>query len=239
MQFEGEKVLITGGSRGIGYATAKAFIQEGAKVVITGRGTSTVTAAEQLGSNAHPLIWDIQDIDLLPAKCEEAIRLLGGLDIVINNAGVLMGDSFENITVEEFTTTMDVNVRGVFFLCQRACAYMKEHNIHGHIVNVCSNMGFRMISDAPYGMSKWAVRGLTMGLGRSAARYGVIVNGIAPGPVTTDMMHFCDGQENHFPHIPTERFSTPDEIAEVILFLAASETIVGDVVVVDGGERLY
>ena len=239
MRFMGKKVLITGGSRGIGLATAKAFLKEGAEVVITGRSESVVTVADQLGSHAHPLIWDMQLIEQLPAKLEKAIQLMGGLDVVVNNAGVLMGPSFETITVEEFDTTMAVNVRGVFFLCQHACAYMKEHGIHGHIVNVCSNMGFRMIGDAPYGMSKWAVRGLTMGLGRSAARYGVIVNGIAPGPVTTEMMHFKEGQENHFPHIPIERFTTPEEIAGTILFLAESDSIVGDVIVQDGGERLY
>ena len=242
-RFVGKKVLITGGSRGIGYATAKAFLDEGAEVVITGRGAGVVAAADRLGAGAHPLVWDIRDIEQLPAKVEEAIRILGGLDAVINNAGVLTGKdnthTFETATVEDFTAVMEVNLRGVFFMCQYACAYMKEHHVHGHIVNVCSNMGFRMISDAPYGISKWAVRGLTMGLGRSAARYGVIVNAVAPGPVTTEMMNFQEGMENHFPHIPIERYSTPEEVAKTILFLAESENIVGEVVVTDGGERLY
>ena len=116
---------------------------------------------------------------------------------------------------------------------------MIQQGIHGHIVNVCSNMGFRMISNTPYGMSKWAVRGLTMGMGRELARDGIIVNGIAPGPVTTEMMNFKPGQENYFPHIPVERYSTPEEIAQSILFLAQSENIVGEILVTDGGERLY
>lgn len=239
--FVNKRVLITGGTRGIGFAAAKAFADAGAKVAITGRHTETLSeAAEKLGGALY-LCWDIGDITVLPDKFDEAVGMLGGLDILVNNAGVLAlhNYSFKTATPEDWDHVMNINVRGPYFMCQKAIAYMTERGVHGHIVNVCSNMGFRMICDAPYGISKWAVRGMTLGIGRTAAREGIIVNAVSPGPVTTDMMGWKEGMENHFPHIPTERYSTPEEVAETILFLASSETIVGQSVVADGGELLY
>jgi len=241
---EGKKVLLTGGTRGIGFATAKQFLQAGAQVLITGRDEKVFAAAEKLGDGAKGMVWNLREIDNFPAKGHEAIDLLGGLDILINNAGVTHAAetnnyTFQNSTLADWEAVMDTNLRAVFFLCQYFSDYMIKHQVKGHIFNVCSNMGYRMVSSAPYGISKWAIRGFSLGLGRELARQGIIVNTVSPGPVTTEMMNWHEGMENSFPHIPTGRYSTPEEIAEIILFLAQSRTIVGEGILADGGERLY
>ena len=95
-QFEGKKVLITGGSRGIGFATAKRFIEAGAKVLITGRSESVYKAAERLGECAVGFVWDVMQVEMMAQKFQEAVMLLGGLDIVINNAGIEGSKSIKN-----------------------------------------------------------------------------------------------------------------------------------------------
>ena len=246
--FTGKRVIVTGGSRGIGYAAADAFVQAGARVLITGRSAETLAAAaDKLGNGTAFLEWDMTDVYAIPEKLEQAVRLLGGLDVLICNAGVLerpggdrnAANDFFRVSPEDWDYIMNVNLRSVFFLCQAAANRWIARGEGGHIVNVCSNMGFRMVSTAPYGIGKWGVRGMTLGLGQLLARQGIIVNAVSPGPVTTQMMGWKEGDENVHPHIPIGRYSTPEEVAETVLFLAGSETVVGEALVADGGERLY
>lgn len=135
---------------------------------------------------------------------------------------------------------MDTNVKSVFFLCQSVLRYMLEHQITGHIVNVCSEMAFRPIW-YPYGVSKWGLRGLTEGLGRLMAPHGITVNGVAPGQTATEMMGCKFGDPLTEPSIPRGVMSTPEEIAAVIYFLAseAARNIMGEIVISDGARHLY
>ena len=132
------------------------------------------------------------------------------------------------------------NVKSIFFICQSILAYMIREKIQGHIVNVCSEMSYRPIW-YPYGVSKWGLRGLTGGLGRLMAPYGITVNGVAPGQTATEMMCFKPGDPLDEPSIPRGIMSTPEEIASVIHFLASEEAknIMGEIVISDGARHLY
>ena len=132
MDFKGKNVLITGGSRGIGYATAAEFVKSGARVVITGRDEAQLSkAAESIG--AYALKWDIADISIREEMLDEAYRLLGGLDVLVNNAGILRTEDYGGIlsvTPESWDQTMDVNLRGTYFLTQ-SVPLKRVHSMRG------------------------------------------------------------------------------------------------------------
>lgn len=237
--------LITGASRGIGFAAAQKFVASGHAVILVGRSeTSLQKAQEKLGGNTKYLVWDLQNIDCIESKVQEAISLFGRLDVVVNCAGYLSDSCRKNdffaVRPEEWDAVMDTNVKSIFFICQSILAYMIREKIQGHIVNVCSEMSFRPIW-YPYGVSKWGLRGLTGGLGRLMAPYGITVNGVAPGQTATEMMCFKPGDPLDEPSIPRGIMSTPEEIASVIHFLASEEAknIMGEIVISDGARHLY
>jgi len=124
--FSEKKVLITGGSEGIGFATAKQFLAQGASVVITGRSAEKLAvAAEKLHSTKlFTLVWDVKDFDRLSEKFAEAVRMLGGLDILVNNAGLAADVDFQGnfmaVTPEKWDLVMDTNLKSMFFICQEA-----------------------------------------------------------------------------------------------------------------------
>lgn len=239
---EGKRVLVTGGSSGIGYAIAKKCLEEGARVVITGRDINKLNAiSKKIGSNnLLALEWDVSDSNLAREKIKEIELVLGGLDIVFNNAGVYTSKSFLEIEEEDWDTVMDINAKGLFFVCQAASDYFLKKSKSGKIINIASNRG--ILGDyGPYGMSKWGVIGLTKGLGRDLISKGIIVNGIAPG-ITATNINGVKVEENAFSDEPrNKRIGLPEEIAELALFLAsdAANNIVGEVIVCDGGTSLH
>lgn len=241
---KGKKALIVGGGGGIGRGICRKFIEEGAMILITGRTESNLSeACSELGHGARYMLWDIRKAETAHQKILEAAEILGGLDIVVNTAGVLTehdwnDDPFE-ITPEDWDYVMDINLRGVFFVCQAAAKYMIEHSIRGHIVNIASEMAFVPNVNA-YGPSKWGVRCITEGLGVALGHKGITVNGIAPGPVATSMMHWKEGDPITDPGHPNGRWALPDEIGSLAAFLASpyGENIVGHCVVSDGGHYL-
>ena len=242
---KGKKVLITGGSSGIGLSIARKCINEGAKVVITGRRESKLEKV--INEIGNPLlksqIWDISDISKIEQGIKETKLLLDGdIDILVNNAGVLDGVNFPNIKEEAWDNTYNTNSKGLFFLTQ---ALSKEWiEIKGRtnkkILNISSQGGF-VGAIYPYRMTKWDVAGLTQGLGIKLAPYGIIVNGIAPGIINTDMQSGLLSQrknDNIYCNLtPLKRFALPTEIAELAIFLLSDSGsfIVGQTIVSDGG----
>ena len=241
----GKRAFITGGNRGIGYAIAQAFIRNGAEVVISGRDREALEAAcSQLGSSAHPIVWDVRQADIAHDIIAQAAGILGGLDILVNNAGVNKGmtgqsTSLFQASVKDWDYVMETNLRSVFFACQAAATYMVEHQIRGHILNIASEMGFSPANNA-YCISKWGVRGMTEGLGLLLAPMGITVNGIAPGPTATRMMQWCEGDPIVRQTSPNGRFGLPEEIADMAIFLTCGkgDNIVGQCVLMDGGHVL-
>lgn len=243
---DGRTALITGGTSGIGYSIAKAFVQAGASVIITGRDKQRLESAqdklkkETSHDNIYILQLDIRQVNDLGPKFEAAKSLVDGhpINILVNNAGVL-GCKFGSGTESDYDAVMDTNLKGVFFLSQLVGHYMKENKIQGNILNVGSSSCLRPASSA-YTVSKWGIRGLTMGMARSLAPYRIVVNGIAPGPTATPMLNRNADKDNMYFNNPGGRYALPEEIAgmAVILVSNISRMIIGDTVYMTGGSGI-
>ena len=240
---KGNKAFVTGASRGIGFAIAKELADIGCFVIITGRKKETLkAAAAKIGKNVIPMVWDATDIDLAEAKIKEAADLLGGLDIVVNNAGIFARrsewskNSLLQTSVDEWESVMKTNTSSIFFTMQAAVKYMLENNIKGNILNITSVAGYEPVYGA-YGASKIAATGLTRGWGKMFANDGITINGIAPGPVATEMNNWHEGDPMEHDRIPFGRFATVEEIAKLAMYLLSEEAqmVCGETVVLDGG----
>lgn len=240
MKLRGNLALVTGASRGIGRAIAENLVQNGCRVVITGRNAQTLaqTAAE---IGAIPRVHDAADWGGAAETVEWAAAQLGGLDMVVNNAGLFAQrsewnrDELLRTTADEWRRVMDVNVSGLFFMMQAAVRHMKSHGVRGNVLNVTSVAGAEPIYGA-YGASKIAATGLTRGWGRMFAPDGIVINGIAPGPVATEMNHWHPGDSMAHSRIPFGRYASAEEVAQCVLYLLspAAEMICGETVILDG-----
>lgn len=240
---KGRNAFITGGTSGIGLEIAKAYINAGANVVITGRSIERLTAAcdrlhkeTGLKNRAFAIVMDNTKISEFEGHLQKAIELLesGSIDILVNNAGIL-GGHITNATEEEYDSVLDTNLKGVFFLTKLFAEYMKANNIQGNILNIASSSGVCPANSA-YCVSKWGVRGLTEGYARSLAPLGIVVNGIAPGPTATPML-LSDTKDLSHGKIPLGRYALPEEIANMAVIMVSNmaRTIVGDIVYMTGG----
>lgn len=246
-RFEGKCVLVTGGSSGIGFETAKEYLAEGAEVIITGRHEAALQEAkEKLNSDKlHTMVWDVSDVKAILQKLQEAKKLLGGenINIFVNNAGVYVPENLDEYDEQTYDRIMATNTKGLFFMCQAEKKYFISNAIKGRIVNVCSARGLIPGCD-PYSISKWGAMCITKGLARDLARHGIIVNGVAPGIVLTNISDWSKKQninDNAFTSShPTGRYTLVEEIAGMILYLSSDlgSNIVGEVVPVDGGWTL-
>ncbi|MGC6456722.1 MAG: SDR family NAD(P)-dependent oxidoreductase [Coraliomargaritaceae bacterium] len=239
----GKRILVTGGSSGIGLSIAKRFIEERALVAITGRDSAKLQGAcRSIGSESlEALVWDISDTSQIGDKLSETEALLGGeLDILINNAGILSRDAFPCISSKEWDRVYAVNSKGLFFLTQAISKKWlnSEQQATRKIINISSQGGF-VGATYPYRMTKWDIVGLTQGLGAKLAPHGILVNALAPGIIATDMQkRYLQQQDNLFcVENPVRRVALPEEVAELALFIASdcSNFIVGQTIVCDGG----
>ena len=174
----------------------------------------------------------------MPDKVNEAAELFPEkkIDILVNSAGVVSHSGFENMTEEEYDSIMNINAKGTYFMSQAVSKFMIAHKIRGHILNVSSSSSLRP-AWTPYQMSKWAVRGLTLGLADCLLPHGIIVNAIAPGPVATPMLGKKEGDEIFNSGNPSGRYAMPSEIANLAVFMVSSmgDLIVGDTFYITGG----
>jgi len=238
--------LITGAASGIGAATAVRLIASGWKVALLDRDERALEAAQ--GSHAgSPHVFaapvDVTDETAVQKAVDQAAAALGGLDGVVNSAGIAVDIPALDTPVDLFRKILDVNVVGTFIVARAAARIMKERG-GGAIVNLSSVAGVRGSKGrSAYGSSKGAVIVLTQVLATDLARYGIRVNAVAPGPVDTPMvktMHTAEDRALWTRHIPMRRYAEPGEIASVVEFLldgTRSGFITGEVVAVDGGFR--
>lgn len=236
---EGRSALVTGGSSGIGFSIAKSFLQSGAAVVITGRNASKLDAAvESLKEygNVKGIVFDISDVANMESSFRSAVELMGSIDIVVNNAGVSAGNHFGKVTEEDFDAVINTNLKGTFFMSQVAANYMRDARIKGNILMIGSSSGLRPAA-TPYTISKWGVRGLTSGLAKTLLPYGIIVNGLAPGPTATPMLVKDDTKGIALGSSPSGRYSDTEEMANFAVYLVsqAGRQIVGDIIHITGG----
>lgn len=240
---DGRSAFITGGTSGIGLSIAKAFLNAGANVVIAGRSSSKWMSVKQSIVSEYPefveRIHFIQldlslsnDYDKVVA---DILTLTPKFDILVNNA-VTLGCQFGTGSEEEFDKVLNTNLRGAFMLSQAVARYFVSQGIKGNILNICSSSSFRPAASA-YTLSKWGIRGLTLGMAKSLIGKGIVVNGIAPGPTATPML-LAEGQKNiDLPTNPLGRYTMPEEIANMAVILVSDlgRTIVGAIVPMTGG----
>ena len=237
---KGKVALITGGSSGIGFSIAQRFLSAGCKVIIAGSNEEKLKkACESLSSpDAKCIVMNLLDVGTIKPKVEEARGLFpdGRIDILVNCAGFHPKKSYFDITEEDYDRTMDTNVKGTFFVSQAVGFYMLKNHIKGHILNVSSSSALRP-AWSPYEISKWGIRGMTMGLADTLIPYGIIVNAIAPGPTATPMIGKNPNGDLDFPNNPSGRFATPEEIANLALILVSDmgNLVVGDTLYATGG----
>lgn len=237
--FFGSTVLITGGSSGIGHATACAFKKAGATVHITGtRHSAEDYALDLSGFVYHPLqITDKAAINALPEK-------IGKLDILINNAGASFPGGKSEWEPDVFAEALDINLMGAFRLAHACKPLLEQSNLPGgaSIVNIASLSGIMAVELVPgYGTAKAGIIQMTKSLGQAWARKGIRTNAIAPGLIQTRMTEgFADNPEICKPILartPLKRTGSPEDISEVILFLCSASAgfIIGQTINVDGG----
>lgn len=238
---EGKTALITGGSGGIGFAIAKAFLQQSCEVIIAGTSEQKISKyCEKLsgGDKAHSLVIDVTDVNSMPEKVCFAAKMssTGKIDILVNSAGLVSHHDFYHMTEKEYDSIMDVNAKGTYFMSQAVGKYMIENKIKGHILNITSSSALRP-AWTPYQMSKWAVRGLTLGLADALLPHGIVVNAIAPGPVATPMLGKFEGDSIYNETSPSGRYAMPEEIAQLAVFMVSDmgNLIVGDTFYMTGG----
>lgn len=237
MRLENRRALVTGASRGIGNAIAIEFAREGADVAITARTLEaledTRQAIEGLGRVCHAMAWDVSDVSSARERLEEAREALGGLDIVVNNAGVHHLPDAQG-SEADWDFVMDTNMKAVWFITEEAARMMLSDG--GAVVNIGSDYGFRG-GNSIYGVSKWGVRGMTRGLAQKWAGKGVRINGIGPGPVATEMSNWHEGDPLERPGLPLGRLTLPEEVARVAVFLASDDAsaVIGEMIVLNSG----
>ena len=246
-QIDTPTVLITGALTGIGRATAFAYAQEGARVVVSGRhkdeGQKLANELHKLGTEAEFVRTDVRHEEEVKSLVEQTIARFGRLDIAVNNAGTV-GDPglAADVTIESYQAIFDTNVLGVLLCMKYEIRAMLQQG-KGSIVNISSAYGkVGGPTAAVYVGSKHAVEGITKSAAIELASTGVRVNIVGPGPVETRMFnHFAQTKENKAnfleAQIPNKRIGTPEEIANAIVFIASDKAsyIVGASLAVDGG----
>lgn len=243
----GQVAMVTGASQGIGQQVALTLAQQGAVVAVNffpdpagqnqKMAEQTVADIKEIGSQGLAVAGDVRNPEQVNAMFEQVQTELGGLDILVNNAGILRDRSIKKMSWEEWSAVIDTNLSGVFLTCQQAALNMKTG---GRIVNVASLsavMGF--FGQANYASAKSGVLGLTRVLARELARSQIRVNAVAPGVVDTEMGQSipAENRQAMLQQIPLGRFAEPEEISNVVLFLASdlSSYMTGQTLHVNGG----
>ncbi|MDE6592681.1 MAG: glucose 1-dehydrogenase [Oscillospiraceae bacterium] len=245
---KGKVAVVTGGTRGIGFAVVKKFLENGAKVMLFGSRAETVDKAlSEL--RAENSAWKVEgDYPNLndPAAVEAAINAakekFGRLDILVNNAGISDSTKVENYTAELFGKVMDLNVTAIFNAVMPAVKIMREQGNGGVIINTSSMVSIcGQPGGVAYPTSKCAVNGLTWSLARELGPSGIRVNAVAPGITKTDMVAALPEQmiQPLINAIPLRRVGEPDDVANAFLFLASdmASYVTGEILSVDGAMR--
>lgn len=245
MRLKGKIAIITGSSRGIGKATAIRFAEEGCRVVINGRNPETahLTTKEILknGGEAITLIGDVSKKEDVERIVEETYKKFGRIDILVNNAAITAGSRFYEIKEEDWDKILAVNLKGSFLFAQAVSKYMMEQR-YGKIINISSIYAMGSKGQMHYDCSKGGIISLTRSLALELAKYNINVNCVAPGLCETDMPKIIPQKilDKAREQIPFKRFGMPEEVANVILFLASDESsyITGQTIHVNGGAYL-
>ncbi len=241
-KLQGKVALVTGGSRGIGAAIAKRLADDGAHVAITytkgaEAASSVVQAIERTGGRAIAIQADATDAGAVRAAVEQTVRSLGGLNVLVNNAGTAIPNKFEDASLEELDRVIDLNIRGTFIATQEALKHLADG---GRIIMIGSCVGERDQTPglAAYAATKGAIKMFTQGLAREVGGRAITVNNIQPGPIDTDL-NPASGEwavpQKAFTALG--RYGRVEEVAALVAFVAGPDAsyITGTNLTVDGG----
>lgn len=236
----GKKIMVTGGSRGLGYAMARKFVMEGAEVLIIGRDEEAlISASSSVG--CRYLVADLSSVSSFDDVVARSAEQLGGLDMLVNNAGISLHEgNFRNVTPDDFDRQMSVNLRGAYFLAQSFVRYVEEaESKDASILFVSSERG-EYVDDLPYGLTKNALNCLVKGLAKRLTHKGIRVNAVAPGVTATEMTGFSPDDNLFVSYNVNERVYLPEEVAEIACFLLsdASRCISGQILVCNEGKSI-
>ncbi len=248
MRLENKTAIVTGGARGIGLAIAKRYAAEGAKVVIADVDAAAgEAAASALGdANCSFVLADVGDRRDADRLVAEACRRFGGIDVLVNNAGIVHGADFLDIEEADFDRVLRTNLKGAFLVGQAAArrmvAQVKARKPPGTIINMSSiNAVVAIPNQVPYCVSKGGLSQLTKVMALSLAPYGIRVNAIGPGSIMTDILRSVatdrEARRKILARTPLGRIGEPEEIASIAVFLASEDSsyISGQTVYADGG----
>lgn len=227
--------LVTGASRGIGRSIAARAAAGGDQVCILARGKDVDRVAAELGGNVRGFVADVTDAVATRTALDKAAQAFGGLDVIINNAGLHRGGRIDAVSLDDWEATLATNLSGPVHVIRAALPYLQSGSA---IVNIGAVVGYRGFpGDSCYGASKAGLSGLTQVLAAELAPRGIRVNLVVPGFVMSEMTASIStrARDKIIAKIPMNRMGTPDEIAEVCWWVAGSTYMTGSVIATDGG----
>ena len=237
MDLAGKNVLITGSTRGIGLAIAKAFDEAGARVILHGRSAVKPEVMTEFSEDTLAITADIADENRVNDALTVLLEEVDGIDILVNNAGIVDDKLAMGMKPSEFANVVNTNLNGTFNVTQPLFKKMLRAR-SGNIINIASVVGLMgNVGQANYAASKAGIVGLTKTLAKEGAMRSIRVNAIAPGMIVSDMTDALSDKvkEQVLEAVPLKRFGNAAEIAQTALFLAQNDYITGQTITVDGG----
>lgn len=244
MDFANKTAVVTGGSRGIGLAIATKLAQGGANIAIlyVGNESEGIKAKEELsqyGTKVEQYFCDVSDFEASQMVVEQVIEEFGGIDFLINNAGITRDKLILNMDEKDFDAVISVNLKGTFNMIKHTYKHFMKKRF-GRIVSTSSIVGLNgNAGQANYSASKAGIIGLTKSVAKELAGRGVTANAVAPGYIGTDMTNVLSDKVKDAmkAQIPAKRIGTPEDVANVVAFLCSDEAayVTGEVIRVDGG----